>query len=429
MIRWMAACMIVITLTGCTRYEPAQEMTRVQASGRETAGSTEAGAGSGADSEVISISTYPPRNPVKVKGIYVSAYVAGTEDRMDQIINEIRKTELNAVVIDVKDDRGRITFDMDSPTVNEIKACRPYIGDLPGLIKKLNDHHIYPIARVVAFRDPYLAEKKPEWSLHEADGSVYRDDKGLAWVDPYKKEVWDYLVEVGKKAGELGFKEIQYDYVRFAVDKTMKNVVFDEADTQGRDKEQAITGFINYAYDSLAKEGLYMSADVFGTIMRSKEDAADVGQDYSGMAQSLDYICPMIYPSHYGQGSFGIENPDTEPYNTIRDALKDSASLLSASGQSGQRQAIVRPWLQDFTASYLKTYIPYGDDQVRQQIQAVYDSGYDEWILWDAGVSYDYGGLLTPEAAAAEEQSIQESRAAMAASSGTETPQSQTERN
>ena len=350
---------------------------------------------------------------MKVKGIYVSAYVAGTGDMMDKIIEEIDRTELNAVVIDVKDDQGRITFDMDSPTVNEIGACQAFIGDLPGLIRKLEEHGIYPIARVVAFRDPYLAEQKPEWSLHVADGSIYRDNKGLAWVNPYKKEVWDYLVEVSKKAGEMGFKEIQFDYIRFAVDKTMKDVVFDEADTGGRDKTQAITEFVSYAYDELAEEGLLVSADVFGTIMRSEEDAAAVGQEYGDMAEHLDYICPMIYPSHYGPGNFGIANPDAQPYDTIRHALKDSATLLKASRKEDAGQAVVRPWLQDFTASYLKDYIDYGDEQVRQQIQAVYDSGYDEWILWDAGVSYHYGGLLTPEEAAAEEQEIAESRAAL----------------
>lgn len=413
MKRWIAAGIIALVLTGCTRYEPSEEMTRVEESlpDQESAEQTEEAAP--AEAEVISISKYPARERVKVKGIYVSAYVAGTGDMMDKIIEQIDQTELNAVVIDVKDDQGRITFNMDSPTVNEIGACQAFIGDLPGLVQKLNDHGIYPIARVVAFRDPYLAEQKPEWSLHVADGSIYRDNKGLAWVNPYKKEVWDYLIEVSKKAGEMGFKEIQFDYIRFAVDKTMKDVVFDDADTQGRDKTQAITEFISYAYDELASEGLLVSADVFGTIMRSEEDAAAVGQEYGDMADHLDYICPMIYPSHYGPGNFGIANPDTQPYDTIRNALKDSTTLLAASRKEDKNQAVVRPWLQDFTASYLKTYIDYGDEEVRQQIQAVYDSGYDEWILWDAGVSYHYGGLLTPEEAAAEEQAIAESRAAL----------------
>jgi len=416
MKRWITAGVLALALVGCSRYEPLEDGSNaaVGISRPETgqAAKVEDKAVS-SEEEVISISTYPPRGAVKVKGIYVSAYVAGIGDMMDKIIEEIDRTELNAVVIDVKDDQGRITFAMDSPTVNEIGACQVFIKDIPGLMQKLKEHNIYPIARVVAFRDPYLAEKKPEWSLHVADGSIYRDHKGLAWVNPYKQEVWDYLVEVGKKAGEMGFKEIQFDYIRFAVDSTMKDVVFDDADTLGRSKTEAITEFISYAYDRLAREGLYVSADVFGTIMRSQEDAASVGQKYTEMAEHLDYICPMIYPSHYSPGNFGIENPDKEPYDTIRNALKGSRELLAAAEKEGSSQAIVRPWLQDFTASYLTDYIDYKDEQVRAQIQAVYDAGYDEWILWDAGVSYHYGGLLTPEEAAAEEERIAESREAL----------------
>lgn len=413
MKRWIAAAgVIALALAGCSRYEPVEdrggkerEVSRSEARQQAESEAEE----SSAQEEVISISTHPPRETIKVKGIYVSAYVAGTGSMMDKIIEEIDRTELNAVVIDVKDDQGRITFSMDSPIVNEIGASQVFINDLPGLLQKLEDHDIYPIARVVAFRDPYLAEKKPEWSLHVADGSIYRDKKGLAWVNPYKQEVWDYLIEVGKKAGEMGFKEIQFDYIRFAVDSTMKDVVFDEGDTLGRSKTEAITEFISYAHDKLGREGLAVSADVFGTIMRSREDAASVGQIYTEMAENLDYICPMIYPSHYGPGSFGIENPDKEPYETIRNALKGSKSLLDGAGEEGKSQAIVRPWLQDFTASYLPDYIDYGDEQVRAQIQAVYDAGYDQWILWDAGVSYHYGGLLTPEEAEEEERRIAES--------------------
>ncbi len=419
MKRWIAAGILILALTGCSRYEPAKEMTRSRNEAAQSEAQRQAGQegqetkeAEAADSDVITISSYPPRNPVKVKGIYVSAYVAGTGDMMDKIIEEIDRTELNAVVIDVKDDQGRITYAMDSPTVDDIGACQVFIQDMPALMAKLKEHGIYTIARVVAFRDPYLAEQKPEWSLHVADGRIYRDNKGLAWVNPYKREVWDYLVEVGKKAGETGFDEIQFDYIRFAVDRTMNDVVFDDADTQGRDKTQAITEFISYAHDELAKEGLFVSADVFGTIMRSEEDAAAVGQEYEDMAEQLDYICPMIYPSHYGPGNFGIEYPDTQPYDTILNALNGSRELLAASAKEDAPQAVVRPWLQDFTASYLEHYIKYGDEQVRQQIQAVYDAGYDEWILWDAGVSYHYGGLLTPEAAAKEDEHIAQSRAA-----------------
>ena len=416
MKRWIIAGVLALALVGCSRYEPLEDGSNAAVGiSRPETGQTvkveEEAASS--EEEVISISTYPPRGAVKVKGIYVSAYVAGTGDMMDKIIEEIDRTELNAVVIDVKDDQGRITFAMDSPTVNEIGACQVFIKDLPGLMQKLKEHNIYPIARVVAFRDPYLAEKKPEWSLHVADGSIYRDHKGLAWVNPYKQEVWDYLVEVGKQAGELGFKEIQFDYIRFAVDSTMKDVVFDDADTLGRSKTEAITEFISYAYDRLAREGLYVSADVFGTIMRSQEDADSVGQRYTEMAEYLDYICPMIYPSHYADGNYGIAHPDMQPYETICAALMDSRKELYFAGKDGDHIAVVRPWLQDFTASWLTNHIPYGGPEVRSQIQAVYDCGYDEWLLWDAACTYDWDGLLTPEEAEAEREQIAQSRAAL----------------
>lgn len=258
MRKWIAAGVLALALTGCTRYEPVEEFPDIE---YDSTAATEAAQESteaeteGGEEAVISISAYPERERVKVKGIYVSAYVAGTGDMIDRIIEQMDQTELNAMVIDVKDDQGRITFAMDSPTVNEIGASKVFINDMPALIQKLKDHNIYPIARVVAFRDPYLAEQKPEWSLHVSDGGIYRDNKGLAWVNPYCQEVWDYLVEVGKKAGEIGFSEIQFDYIRFAVDRTMKDVVFDPEDTKGRSKEEAITEFISYAYDALAREG------------------------------------------------------------------------------------------------------------------------------------------------------------------------------
>jgi len=354
----------------------------------------------------------PERIPVKVKGVYLSAYVAGTPDRVDSIIEEIDRTEVNAVVIDVKDDNGRITFAMDSPYVEEIGAVQKFIPDIEGLMKKLKEHDIYTIARVVAFRDPYLPEQKPELGLKMADGSLYRDNKGLAWVNPYKKEVWDYLVEVGIEAHEAGFDEVQFDYIRFSTEKGIKNVVYDEADTLGRDKKQIITEFVDYAYDKLEEAGAYVAADVFGAIIGGGIDSDNVGQSYGDMAKHLDYICPMIYPSHYGDGNFGIEHPDTQPYDTILAALKGSRKDLRSYEVEGEHQAVVRPWLQDFTASYLAEYIEYGDQQIREQIQAVYDAGYDEWLLWSAACKYHWGAMKTPEEAELEAKQIAQSRAA-----------------
>lgn len=408
--------LLVAGLTGCQRYEPAPGLVEGSIAGGQEDGLEEKDArdgemieagspkneAAGADEttamEEIVISTKPERTPVKVKGIYVSAYVAGMDDLMEEIIAQIDRTELNAVVIDVKDDHGRITFAMDSPSAQGIHACVNYIPDIEALTGKLKEHDIYLIARIPAFRDPYLAEVRPDWCCKLADGSVYRDKNKLAWVNPYKKEVWDYLVEIGKKAGEAGFDEIQFDYIRFCTERGMQNVVFDEADTRGRTRQEVILEFVQYAYEELSREGLFVSADVFGVVMGGGNDAQVVGQDYGAMAGALDYICPMIYPSHYGDGCFGIAHPDTQPYETVAAALGESKAALaqyqSSKPQADQVQVAVRPWLQDFTAGYLKHHIAYGPQQVREQIQAVYDAGYEEWILWDAKVTYDYDGLL-----------------------------------
>lgn len=410
MKKWLLTVIVcMLALAGCSKGKSVSEVPETEASVESLTEETETEPIVIAETEA----PVPEKQRVKVKGIYISGYMAGSSG-LDAILDKIEQTEINAVVIDVKNDDGRITFAMEgAPTVNEIGASQKFIGDIDGLMQKLEDRGIYTIARVVAFRDPYLAEQKPDWSLKNADGSLHRDNKGLAWVNPYKQEVWDYLVEVGTQAARVGFDEIQFDYIRFATDKTMKEVVFDEADTKGRSKTDIITEFITYAYDKLSAEDVFVGADVFGTIIGSKIDADAVGQIYNVMSQHLDYICPMIYPSHYGDGNFGIEHPDTQPYDTILAALQKSKQDLYLTRGEGDRQAIVRPWLQDFTASYLKHYIKYGPKEIRAQIQAVYDAGYDEWILWSASNKYSWDGLLSPEAAAEEEGKIAESRAAL----------------
>lgn len=417
MKRWLIAVICVLLLTGCTRYTPVSDLPETEeteSAVAEASGESEEVQESPKVIEITGEPQIPRRKPVKVKGIYISAYTAGSKETMNNILDRVDKTEINAVVIDIKDDEGRITFAMDqAPTVVEIGAVKPYIQDINALIADLKSRGIYVIARVVAFRDPYLAEKKPEWSLKNADGSVHRDNKGLAWVNPYRQEVWDYLVEVGTQAKAVGFDEIQFDYIRFATDSTMKEVVFDEADVRGRSRTDIISEFISYAYDKLSAQGAYVSADVFGSIIGSTIDADAVGQIYENMAKHLDYICPMIYPSHYGDGNFGIEHPDTKPYDTILAALQGSKGYLLKNQVEGERQASVRPWLQDFTASYLKNYIKYGPNEIRAQIQAVYDAGYDEWILWSATNRYTWDGLLSQEEGDAQMKAIEESRAAL----------------
>lgn len=329
--------------------------------------------------------------PEFIKGIYVSGQKAGIEKYMEELISLADDTEINAMVIDIKNDSGEITYKMELPIAEEIGAGTNYIKDINGLISKLKEKNIYLIARVVAFKDPLLADKKREFSLKNKDGSVFVDKSGDKWVNPYNRQVWDYLVDIGKVAAELGFDEIQFDYIRFSTDSGMKNVTYGE-DAENKSKMDIITEFTKYACDKLKPLGVFVSADVYGTIIDSKIDAEIVGQDYKSMAEYLDYISPMIYPSHYQEGSYGIEYPDKEPYNLILTALGKSNKALKDLDSS--TQATVRPWLQDFTATWLKHHAAYGADEIREQIQAVYDAGYTEWLLWNGSNNYTKEGLL-----------------------------------
>ena len=411
MKKWLFAFSMagLLALTGCSRPAPEEETSPAETETVEEAPVEEETSGIkvienvGPDkNRTVSLRIVDENNPalpgreaVKVRGIYISGPMAGSTELFQNILDSAAGTEINTVVIDFKDDQGRIICPVDSPVASEIGACRPDVQDMKELIASLKERGLYVIARVVAFRDPWLAEKKPEWSLHLADGSLYRDRQGMAWVDPYRKEVWDYLVEVGTEAKEAGFDEVQFDYIRFSTEGTMRDVVFDEAVTGGRSKTDVITEFVKYAYENLASQGLFVSADVFGTIIGSDIDAQAVGQVYTEMAKHLDYICPMIYPSHYGPGNFGLEHPDTMPYETVLEALKKSQMVMDQAAEADghvSSQAIVRPWLQDFTASYLGegNYIPYGYNEVQRQIQAVKDAGYDEWMLWSAANRYHF---------------------------------------
>ncbi len=358
---------------------------------------------SGRDGEKTNMSAKedtPRREPVKVKGIYVSGPVAGIA-RMDELIELVDQTELNAIVIDIKNDEGKVTYKMQSDQVQDLEAGVGYIPDIEVLVKKCKEKNIYLIARIVAFRDPYLAEKKPEWAVHTKDGGIFRDKSGLAWVNPYERGVWDYLLEIATEAAAAGFDEIQFDYIRFSTDVKTEEVDYGPED-ESIGKIGIITEFTEYMYEKLRPLGVYVAADVFGTVIENETDQQIVGQDYVKMAEHLDYICPMVYPSHYRNGSYGIAVPDADPYRTIYGACSASVQELGVLAEENRAQ--VRAWLQSFTASWVPGHISYGPQQIRAQIKGAYDAGYDEWILWNAAVKYQRDSLLTEEEAEAERQ-------------------------
>ena len=348
-----------------------------------------------------------------VKGIYVTGPFAGHAN-MENLIQLADDSELNAMVIDIKNDEGIVTYKIEEPMVQELGADVNYITDLPGLVQRLKEKNVYLIARIVAFKDPLLASKRPDLCIQRRDGGVFVDKNGLAWVNPYRREVWDYLMAVARQAASVGFDEIQFDYIRFPTEITDEEADYGEEALE-KSKTDVITEFTAFAYGALSPLGVKVSADVFGTVIDNEEDALIVGQDYQAMAEHLDYICPMIYPSHYNDGVYGLAHPDLQPYETIRAALQASADSLAGIPEE-TKKAEVRPWLQDFTATWLDVYQDYGPEQLRQQIQAVYDSGCTEWLLWNAKCSYTADGLLSPEEAKAAEEAAEKSQAQEGAS-------------
>lgn len=331
-----------------------------------------------------------PRTPAQVKGIFVTGAVAGTENTMPELTQMVEDSSLNAMVIDVKNDAGEVTYKMGLPLSQEIGAEVRYVSDMPQLIRHLKEKGIYLIARIVAFKDPVLAEQKPEYAVKNADGSVFHDNNGLAWVNPYNEEVWDYLIDLSRQAAALGFDEIQYDYIRFSTAEGISEADFG-SESEGKTRQDAINGFLTKAYETLAPMGVYVSADVFGTIICNESDGRLIGQDYVEMAKHCDYICPMVYPSHYVEHAYGIAVPDAKPYDLIYAAVADGESKLNEAREADASAHIAkqRPWLQAFTATWVKGHIIYRGKQLRDQVAGAADAGVQEWLLWNASNDYD----------------------------------------
>ena len=338
----------------------------------------------------------------KVKGLFTSVGAINTKTKRQNLIKLANETEINAFVIDVKDDTGYVSIENNIPLVKEVGSDKySKLFDTQYLMDTFRENDIYPIARIVCFKDPYLAKARPDLAIKNKDGSVWKY-KGIAWLNPYNEDNWKYIVDVAKAAAEDGFKEIQFDYIRFEATIHLQDADFG-VEAANETRREVITEFIDYATSELEPYGVDVAADVFGTIITSEVDAKRIGQDYVEMAKRLDVICPMIYPSHYGYGFFGIpakQHSDLYPYETIYGSMLGSAKRYEEI--AGEDKAIVRPWLQAFTASYLgnnkyiggKNYMKYGEEAIRAQIQGAYDAGLEEWILWNSGGNYTGEGLL-----------------------------------
>ncbi|WP_216828288.1 putative glycoside hydrolase [Alkalihalobacterium elongatum] len=343
-------------------------------------------------------SGYTFEYPDAVRGIYVTGNSAGGE-RMNSLIELIETTELNAMVIDIKDDHGYLTYkpEKNSPFYN---ISQNYIKDTEDLMKTLEEKEIYPIARVVVFKDSILAEKKPELSFKTPDGKVWKNRRGEAFVNPFLKEVWDYNVAIAEKAAKMGFKEIQFDYVRFpeGFERRDDELKYSVGEYEGGDGDNiqkrvtAVADFVAYAREQLAPYDVDVSVDIFGYAATIPE-APGIGQNFSKISENVDVISSMIYPSHW-TSYFGIDKPDLYPYELVDAYAKVENELLGTL----ETPPVSRPWIQDFTASWLGAgnYKSYGKEEVEAQIRALKDNGINEYLLWNASNRYTPGVNYTP---------------------------------
>ena len=328
------------------------------------------------------------KNHTEVRGIYMTGYSITNEKKFGELVKLIEETELNAVVIDVKSDEGMVLYQTDLKDVQFSGANSSImIKDIDAVLKHLNEKGIYTIARIVTFKDNKAASKFPNLAVKTANGTVWRDRNGQGWLNPYNQEAWDYVLDIAEEAAAKGFAEIQFDYVRFPTDGNIK--LIDYGVLKNKDKAQAIGDFLRYSRERLSKMGAVTSADVFGLVTTAVNDM-NIGQQLEHLADSVDVICPMVYPSHYGKGSYGVAEPDFEPYKIVHYSMKKAKERLDNNQNS---IAKLRPWLQDFSAVYIPRYKKYGPAEIRAQIKATNDAGVNEWILWNASNRYTKGGL------------------------------------
>jgi hypothetical protein len=318
--------------------------------------------------------------PFVAKGLYAQAPTAADPTQLRKLLNLVDAKDLNTLVIDLKDNNGIVYYDSHVPLAREVGAVQPIL-DLPKLLATLHGHNVYAIARIVVMEDPIAATKRPDLAIKDArSGKVWRTTQGQPWLNPTNPQVWAYVSDLAKEAADLGFDEVQLDYVRFPSDGVLNATEYGPSFTGGPDQRRAaITSLLTTARDRLAPTPALLGADIFGITAWLKGDNG-IGQQFEDLAALVDVICPMDYPSHYSQGFNGWDIPNNYPYEVIRQSLIVREKRIPGIAHK------TRPWLQAFTFG---PGVSYGTAQVYAQIQACNEMESSGYLLWNADSDYD----------------------------------------
>lgn len=322
----------------------------------------------------------PGEPPAAVRGLYMNAWLFSS-DRFFDLLALADTTEVNSFVIDVKDVRGFITYRSSIPTAVEIGANRLVRArNVRERLAILEDHQIHPIARIVVAKDTMLANHKPGWAVRNVDGGLWHDRFGDPWVDAYCDSVWIYAAEVAAEAVLFGFREIQFDYVRFPDEpaENLEDAVFG-CRRPGETRRDGVRRGLQLAARRVRDLGVPFTADVFGLATSARNDLG-IGQYWEDILATTDVVLPMVYPSHYHAGAYGIPWPNAEPYETVRRALEDGIERAA----KVEGAARIRPFLQSFSIRRVR----YTATEVRAEIDAAEDLGLTEWVLWNASGRY-----------------------------------------
>ena len=320
--------------------------------------------------------------PFQPKALYLSFYGIGSSKLREEALNLADRTEINAVVIDVKGDRGGVAFRSAAPLVSNVGAQKLItIRDAKVLLERLHQKGIYAIARIVVFKDDPLATARPDWAVKRSNGAIFRDRERLAWTDPSRREVWEYNIAIAVEAANLGFDEIQFDYVRFP---DSPGLIFSVPNNL-HNRLAAISGFLGEARRQLTPYNVFVAADVFGYVMWNLDDT-HIGQRLEELSPVVDYISPMLYPSCFQFGIPGYRNPVAHPHEIV------FLSLQNARERSGIPAIRFRPWLQAFR-DYAFDHRPFTGREISAQIAAAEKFDSDGWMLWNPRNTYTAEGL------------------------------------
>lgn len=320
--------------------------------------------------------------PFTPKALYLSYWAADSSDRRDQLQQLIAETGMNALVIDLKSSRGDIAFRSQIPLARAVGAQKVRtLKDLPELLAELKQQEIYTIGRIVVFKDAALSKSRRDLAVYTLDGYLWEDREKISWTDPFNSEVWDYNISIAKEAAALGFDEIQFDYIRFPA---KSNLMFSQ-ENSGENRVTAINGFLQRAKKQLAEYPVMTSANIFGYICWKHKDQK-IGQRLVDLADHVDYLSPMLYPSGFPYGVPGYKNPVEHSYEVIAHSLEKASEL------TGLPSVRFRPWLQAFR-DYAFDRRSFTANEIHAQINASDASGSHGWMLWNAASRFSLAGL------------------------------------